>query len=131
MVVGYTRHAVAGRWYIHPKWGKMLCCGTTGGDWKTAFAFRNEYGQTTLKFIGDNERIRASGSQSWDPEGQLISPNWNAWNGGEMPVDGETEVVVQYSPSGDIEEGKAKQFHWGNDRDEIITAYGLRNRTTA
>jgi len=60
----YSQDAEAGKWYDHSIWGKMLCCGTTGGDWINAFAVRTNTGRTVLKYV-DNKRIKESESQSW------------------------------------------------------------------
>ena len=58
-----ARYAESGKWYDIPKWGKALCCGTTGGDFLMSFAIRVE-GTTCLRFLND-EWIRESEVQSW------------------------------------------------------------------
>ncbi len=63
-VTVYSQDAEAGKWYDHPVWGKVLCCGTTGGDWITAFAVRTDKGRTVMKYV-DNKVIKESEVQSW------------------------------------------------------------------
>jgi len=57
---------VPGRWYEHPRWGRVLCCGTAEADlWLPAFAVRTSDKRTSLKFIADRNNFLEQCSQSW------------------------------------------------------------------
>ena len=56
--------AKPGVWYESEKWGRVLCCGTSGGNWLMAFAVRIETGQTELRFLGEEMLLRSE-QQSW------------------------------------------------------------------
>ncbi len=56
--------AEAGKWYEHPGWGRILCCGTTGGDWINAFAVRTAEGRTVMKYVHER-RLELSPTQAW------------------------------------------------------------------
>ena len=60
----HSQDAEAGKWYDHPVWGKVLCCGTTGGDWINSFAVRTSKGRTVMKYV-HNKRIKESQNQRW------------------------------------------------------------------
>ena len=59
-----SENAEAGKWYDHPVWGRVLCCGTTGGDWVNAFAVRTDKGRTVMKYV-HARRLKLSPVQSW------------------------------------------------------------------
>lgn len=58
--------AIPGKFYDSPKWGRVLCCGTTDPErWIPAFAVRID-GKTDLRFFGDQHGIALSLIQAWD-----------------------------------------------------------------
>ena len=57
---------VPGRWYEHPRWGRVLCCGTGDSEvWLPAFAVRDDEKRTKLKFMADTHNILSECDQSW------------------------------------------------------------------
>ena len=58
--------ATPGRWYYSPKWGRVLCCGTSEpGVWIPAFAIHEVNGKTRLRFLTDDCPLTNS-PQGWD-----------------------------------------------------------------
>ncbi len=57
-------NAIAGRWYESSKHGRVLCCGTTGGDWIMAFAVRDEDGRTQMKYLHQMPVVESK-TQGW------------------------------------------------------------------
>lgn len=59
-----SNDAESGTFYYHPKYGVVLCCGTTGDDHIMAFAVRIETGQTKMRYLYDHE-LTEKENQAW------------------------------------------------------------------
>lgn len=67
--------AVPGRWYLHPRWGKMLCAGTS--DKQTllpAFVWREKRGESRLAFLSaSGGLLKEAVEQSWQDELSVLA----------------------------------------------------------
>jgi hypothetical protein len=64
-VVVLAVDAVVGTWYLHSEYGRVLACGTTGGDWLPAFAVRLDDGRTVMKYFSEEDRLVLCIRQEW------------------------------------------------------------------
>ena len=62
-----AKDAIAGVWYQHNKYGKVLCCGRRGLEYFNGFVIHREY-ETSLRFLRDLEVVTKSLNQSWGDE---------------------------------------------------------------
>jgi len=59
-----SENAIAGLWYETKKYGRVLCCGSTGPEFVSAFAVREKSGRTVMKYIF-RAIMTQSPEQSW------------------------------------------------------------------